>query len=90
MKQNHLGPDRASTTGTPRWVKLLGIVVLVLILVVGIMLLTGVGGNHGPGRHMPSGAAGATPPSSVTVDQTLFGGRSVDRTSPMERGVQLS
>jgi hypothetical protein len=55
---------------TPRWVKIVGIIALVLALLVGIMLLTGAGGNHGPGRHMPSGGAGDTPPSSVTVDRT--------------------
>jgi hypothetical protein len=43
---------------TPRWVKIVGIVALVLVLLVGILLLTGVGGPHGPGRHLPSGGAG--------------------------------
>ena len=53
---------------TPRWVKILGIIALVLILLFGVMLLTGVGGEHGPGRHMPSGDAGDRPFSRVTVD----------------------
>lgn len=45
--------------------KVLGIVALVLILLVGVLLLTG-GGNHGPGRHTGSGDAGSqAPPSSV-------------------------
>jgi hypothetical protein len=35
---------------TPRWVKVFGIATLILILLIGIMLLTG---NHGPGRHTP-------------------------------------
>ena len=53
--------------GTPRWVKVSGLIALVLVLLVGIMLLAGVGGGHGPGRHLPSGGAGGhTPPSSVT------------------------
>jgi hypothetical protein len=44
--------------GTPRWVKVFGIIALVLVLFV-ILMLTGVfGGEHGPGRH--------TPPFSVT------------------------
>jgi hypothetical protein len=64
-----VGPDRSSTTiypGTPRWVKVFGIVALVLVLLVVIMMFAG-GGRHGPGRHMPSGGAGVqTPPSSVT------------------------
>jgi len=38
-----------STTGAPRWVKVLGIIALLLILLVVVLL---IGGNHGPGRHM--------------------------------------
>jgi hypothetical protein len=45
--------------GTPRWVKVSGIIALVLVLLVGIILLTGLGGAHGPGRHLPSGDAPA-------------------------------
>jgi hypothetical protein len=40
---------RGSTTGAPRWVKVLGIIALVLVLLVVVLL---IGGNHGPGRHM--------------------------------------
>jgi len=39
---------------TPRWVKVSGIIVIVLILLFIIMKLTGIGGEHGPGRHMSS------------------------------------
>jgi len=54
-----------SIEGTPRWVKMSGIVALVLILLVGVLLVTG-GGNHGPGRHTGSGDAGSpAPPSRV-------------------------
>jgi hypothetical protein len=57
------GPDRDVTTGAPRWVKVFGVIVLGLaVLFVGLKL-TGVGGNHGPGRH---GGGGGTPPTSVT------------------------
>jgi hypothetical protein len=53
--------------GTPRWVKVLGIVTLVLVLLAIIVMVAG-GGNHGPGRHIPSGGAdGLTSPSSVTA-----------------------
>ncbi len=45
--------------GTPRWVKVFGIVVLVLVVLIVVMMATGVGGKHGPGRHMP--AAGQRP-----------------------------
>jgi hypothetical protein len=40
------------STSMPRWVKVFGIIVVVLLLVVGIMLL---GGGHGPATHAPSG-----------------------------------
>ncbi len=72
---------------TPRWVKIVGIVALVLVLLVGIMLLTGVGGDHGPGRHMPSVGAGDTPPSGNTVDPTPSGGPG-GLTPPREHRVQ--
>ena len=51
--------------GAPRWVKVAGIVVGVLVLLAVIMVLAG-GGRHGPFRHMSSGDAdGGTPPSSL-------------------------
>ena len=63
--------DRGPTAvypGTPRWVKVFGIVALVLVLLVAVIMATGAGGGHGPGRHMPSGGAGGhTPTSSVTA-----------------------
>jgi uncharacterized protein (DUF305 family) len=43
--------------GMPQWVKVSGIIVLVLILVVAIVLVTGAGGEHGPGRHSSSNAS---------------------------------
>jgi hypothetical protein len=47
----------------PRWVKVFGIVVLVLALLVVVIMATGLGGEHGPRRHMPSGGdSGHTPP----------------------------
>ncbi len=42
-----VAPDRESTTGTPRWVKVFGIIALVVVLVFVVMMLTG----HGPSRH---------------------------------------
>jgi len=54
---------RGPTVGAPRWVKVLGIIAVVLVLLVVILLLSG--GNHGPGRHTPSGDSGVhTPPAS--------------------------
>lgn len=77
-----VGPDRGSTTGTPRWVKVFGIIGLVLVLLFVIMLFLG-GGGHGPGRHTPSGeAGGATPASSVTDDQAPSVGDLGNPTAP--------
>ncbi|MGM0875727.1 MAG: hypothetical protein ACQEWV_13230 [Bacillota bacterium] len=45
--------DRESNPSTPRWVKVFGIIAIVLALLFVIMHLTGIGGNHGPGRHIP-------------------------------------
>ena len=53
--------DRGPTTGPPRWVKVAGIIALALIVLVLIVLL--VGGNHGPGRHQSSPEHGRPPPS---------------------------
>lgn len=41
---------------TPRWVKVSGIIVIILVLLFFILKLTGVGGNHGPGRHIQTGS----------------------------------
>jgi ABC-type transporter Mla subunit MlaD len=38
-------------TGTPRWVKVLAIIALVVLALVVVLLVTGHGGGHGPGRH---------------------------------------
>jgi hypothetical protein len=71
--------------GTPRWVKIFGIIVIVLVLLVGIMLFTGVAGPHGPGRHMPSVGA---PPANVTGDDRPSGGGAGGHTPPMKHGFQ--
>jgi len=64
-----VGSHHESTTGTPRWVKVFGIIGIALVLLVVIMLLTGGGpGGHGPGRHTRSDGApaGQTRTTSVT------------------------
>lgn len=48
---------------TPRWVKVFGIITLALVLLLVIIMFTGVGGKHGPGRHMQSEDAGGYTPS---------------------------
>lgn len=61
-----VGPDPGSPPSTPRWVKVFGIITLVLVLLLAIMLISG----HGPGRHMHgAGLGGYTPSSSVTAQR---------------------
>jgi hypothetical protein len=52
---------RGSTPSTPRWVKVFGIIALVVVLLFVILLFTR--GPHRPGRHMPlRHASGHTSP----------------------------
>jgi len=75
--------DTGAGPGIPRWVKVFGIIVIVLVLLVGIIMVTGIGGPHGPGRHMPSsGAGGLTSTFSVIEDYTLPGGDLGGHASP--------
>ena len=50
-------PDPGTEPGTPRWVKGFGIIAVVVVLLIGFVLFTGLGGSHGPQRHAPSGDA---------------------------------
>ena len=43
--------DPGSPPRMPRWVKVAAIVVGALVLIFIVLQLTGVGGQHGPGRH---------------------------------------
>jgi hypothetical protein len=54
--ERNAGPGGGPTAGTPRWVKVSGIIALAVLLLLIVVLLTG--GNHGPGRHQPSGGPG--------------------------------
>lgn len=58
-----MGPDPELTTPRPRWVKAFGIIAIVVVVLFVGLKLTGLGGNHGPGRH---GGGGDTAPSGVT------------------------
>jgi hypothetical protein len=46
-------PNTSNETGTPRWVKVFAIIALIVVLLLGILKLTGFGGEHGPSRHAP-------------------------------------
>lgn len=60
--------------GTPRWVKVFGIIVLVLVLLLVARVL--IGGGHGPGRHAPTGDAGSQVlPSGIMQDRSPSEGR---------------
>jgi hypothetical protein len=52
-----VAPDRGSMTGAPRWVKVSGVIVLVLVALFVVLQLIGLGGQHGPGRHSPGGGS---------------------------------
>ena len=60
--------EAGSEAGMPRWVKAFGVVIVVLILLLGGLKLLGVGGDHGPGRHAPSGGAGGQAPPSWVAE----------------------
>lgn len=47
------GEGAQAAPGTPRWVKVFGIVTLVVLIALGVMLATGGTEGHGPGRHRP-------------------------------------
>ena len=54
--------------GMPRWVRIAALVVGVLILLFVLLQLTGVGGDHGPGRHM-SGQGPVSPGASTSASE---------------------
>ena len=61
-------PPADRPPSTPRWVKVFGIIAIVVVLIFVVIQLTGVGGGHGPGRHAASGdVGGQAPPSNVTL-----------------------
>jgi hypothetical protein len=65
MAERPTDPDptdtRARYPGTPGWVKALGIIAVVVVLLIGFILVTGLGGPHGPERH------GARAPTSAVA-----------------------
>ena len=57
MSENEVQTKREANYKTPSWVKVFGVVTLVLIILTAILMLTG---EHGPGRHFPSVEATTT------------------------------
>jgi hypothetical protein len=62
-------PNRESITSTPRWVKVFGIIAVVLVLLIVIVLLTRGPGGHVPGRH--TGGVGGHPPPAAAPSVPL-------------------
>ena len=72
MSQTQAEYNRKSTPGTPRWVKVFGLIALILIVILGILHF---GGGHGPGSHLASGeTGGATMPTSMMGESTPLSG----------------
>ena len=73
IRDNHIPAEdthmanRPPYPGTPRWVKVFGITVIVVVLLVVAMMFL-VGGEHGPSRHTQSGNAGGQVPHSSVVE----------------------
>jgi hypothetical protein len=44
--------DPPAYPGVPRWVKMSAIIAIVSIILITVMMLSGIGGPHGPGRHL--------------------------------------
>jgi hypothetical protein len=57
------GPDHERTTGTPRWVKVFGIITGVVVLLFIILMFTRGPGGRGPGGHTPFRHFGSQAPS---------------------------
>jgi hypothetical protein len=39
--------------GTPRWVKVSGLIAVVVFALLAVVIVTGIGGPHGPSRYLP-------------------------------------
>jgi hypothetical protein len=59
------GTDQGPTAGTPRWVKVSGIIALAVVVL--LLILLRAGGNHGPGRHQSFRGYGGELPSVATA-----------------------
>jgi hypothetical protein len=63
-------PVADTTVGPPRWVKVFAALALLVLLLFIVLLVTGRGGDHGPGRHGSSGGSRTVgehaPPAGVT------------------------
>jgi hypothetical protein len=70
-EEEEMTENDADRAGTPRWVKIFGLVAAILVVIVVVLLVTGRGGGHGPGRHSDGDPTrGHTgPPPGITHQQ---------------------
>lgn len=64
--------EPGSPPATPRWVKVSGVIALLVLLLFVVLALAG--GAHGPGRHTGGGGGDPTPPPGVTEHGPPAGG----------------
>jgi hypothetical protein len=59
--------------GTPRWVKVFGIIGVIVVVVFLVLLFAG-GAEHGPGRHLPGDdSARGQAPAGHTAPWATYG-----------------
>lgn len=61
-------PEHPSSAGTPRWVKVSALIALIVALVFVLLAVTGLGGEHGPGRHAVGGTETALARTATPTD----------------------
>jgi hypothetical protein len=69
MPEKESQPKQAPPT--PRWVKVFGIIALIILLLAAIIIATDLGGEHGPGQHNPTGAQPGQPLALAGPDPLL-------------------
>jgi hypothetical protein len=72
MPENGSQPKQAPPT--PRWVKVFGIIALIILLLAVIIVVADIGGEHGPGLHNPSGTQTGQPLALAKLSGLLLCG----------------